>query len=576
MARATLWSFGGKYFALMSSTTEKIKEKLSIVDVVGSYIPIEKSGANLKARCPFHNEKTPSFYISPDRGSYYCFGCGAKGDIFSFVQDFESIDFVGALKMLAERAGVPLDEFKKTEKNETSEILEALEEACIYFQNNLKEETEALLYLKNRGLLIQSVNSWRVGFAKSDWRTLKNYLKSRGLSEEILEKAGLIKKAEGKESYDRFRGRIMFPIFDSSGRVIGFSGRILKSDNPDEAKYLNSPETLVFEKSKLLYGYNFAKKVIRERSTAVLVEGQMDLLMSHQAGVLNTVASSGTAFTEEQAEILKRGADTLVIAYDADKAGQNASLRAWQIALKTGLVVKVAELPEGSDPADEIKKDSEAYKKKIESAPDVVSYFVGIMKSKDQKEKDLILKEKILPLAKSIRSPIDRSRTLEKISFASGVPTKALEEELDLVLELDTSEKDNDFKIKVEKFGTLRKVRLMRFFLETKKNDFKDEFEEVFFDLLPAEKYLKVINPEEYSFESEMYYADSKDIKSVANELLYLLEEEVLKKELEQTMERIRILEKGTSQKEAEDELLKCQEISKKLSNLRKKYSYNL
>lgn len=571
---ALLW--WGKCFALMSSTTEKIKEKLSIVDIVGSYIPIEKSGANLKARCPFHNEKTPSFYISPDRGSYYCFGCGAKGDIFSFVQEFESIDFVGALKMLAERAGVPLDEFKKTEKSENSGILEALEEACVYFQNNLKTETEALLYLKNRGLLIQTVNTWRVGFSKNDWRTLKQYLKGKGFSEEILEKAGLIKKAEGKESYDRFRGRIMFPIFDSAGRVIGFSGRILKSENPDEAKYLNSPETPVFEKSKLLYGYNFAKKAIREAGFVVLVEGQMDLLMSHQAGVLNTVASSGTAFTEDQAEILKRGADTLVIAYDADKAGQNASLRAWQIALKNGLMVKVAELPEGSDPADEVKKDAENWKKKIEIAPDVISYFVGIMKGKEIKEKDLILKEKVLPLVKSVKSSIDRSRIIDKISFEAGVSTQALLEELDTISEIDTEEKQDDLKKREDKFGALRKARLMRFYLESKKSPFKDEFEKLFFELLPEEQNFKVENEEEFHFESEMYYADSKDIETVAKELLYLLEEEILKKELEKTMERIRILEKGTSQEEAQVELLKCQEISKKLSGLRKKYSYNL
>ena len=275
----------------MNSPVAKIKERLSIEEVVSSYIKLKKAGANLKAKCPFHNEKTPSFFVSVDRGSYYCFGCGASGDIFTFVEEFEGLDFRGALKLLADRAGVELAAYTKEMKeaeNEKEKLYRAMEEATLYFCDNLTQNREVLNYLKTRGLNEKSIKDFRIGFALLDWRLLYFYLQKKGFSDIEMEKAGLVKKSE-KGFYDRFRGRIMFPISDSSGRVIAFSGRIFSaqggsaSGGVEQAKYLNSPETPIFSKHAVLYGIYKAKDSIRKNNFSILVEGQMDLILSHQA-----------------------------------------------------------------------------------------------------------------------------------------------------------------------------------------------------------------------------------------------------------------------------------------------------
>ncbi len=426
----------------MSTTVQKIKERLGIIDVIGSYIDIEKSGSNFKAKCPFHHEKTPSFYISPERQSYYCFGCGVKGDIFTFVQEFEGVDFVASLKMLADRAGVEIEKFEKNGVKTERELYEVLEDATKFFQNNLKNNNEALLYIKKRNLSIESLRTWRLGLALDDWRSLKEYLSSLGYSHKEMLDAGLIKENEKGESYDRFRDRIMFPIFDTAGRVIAFSGRIIHPSE-SEAKYLNSPDTVLFDKSKTLYGYNIAKSAIRINQSVVLVEGQMDLLMSHQAGQTNTVASSGTSLTSEHLAMLRRLTDTLVIAYDADNAGRSATVRAWKLALKEGFVVKVAFLPQGLDPADAVSKDPNIWIYAVKNAQNIIDYFIENMKGEgDRTQADKTLKEKVLPLIKSVQSAIDRSRFLQKVSFVSGISEAALVEELNSIKDEDVSPRD--------------------------------------------------------------------------------------------------------------------------------------
>src|SRR3989344_9249259 len=235
----------------MNSPVAKIKERLSIEEVVSSYIKLDRAGINLKAKCPFHNEKTPSFFVSPDRGSYYCFGCGAGGDIFSFVEEFEGLDFKGALKLLADKAGIPLEHFNPKEESDKEKLYRVMEEAAKYFENNLLHNKEAQNYLKTRGLNEKSIKDFRIGFANLDWRLLYNYLVKKGFTDKEIEEAGLT-KASDKGFYDRFRGRVMFPIMDSGGRVIAFSGRIFIDDGKS-AKYLNSPETPVFNKSAVLY-----------------------------------------------------------------------------------------------------------------------------------------------------------------------------------------------------------------------------------------------------------------------------------------------------------------------------------
>src|SRR6185369_16545446 len=265
----------------MNSPVDKIKERLGIEEVVSSYIKLDRAGNNLKARCPFHNEKTPSFFISPDRGSYYCFGCGASGDIFTFVEEFEGLDFKGALKLLADRAGVPLEAFtpeRKEAESEKERLYRAMEEATKYFEDNLrnnsKESKEVLEYLTSRGVNEKSIKDFRVGFAILDWRKLYDHLRSKGFADADIERAGLAKKPEDKSKamYDRFRGRIMFPITDSSGRVVAFSGRIFVDDGKS-AKYLNSPETPIFSKHAVLFGIDKAKESIRKNNFSILVEG---------------------------------------------------------------------------------------------------------------------------------------------------------------------------------------------------------------------------------------------------------------------------------------------------------------
>jgi len=335
----------------MATQVEQIKEKLGIVDVVGQYIKLEKAGSNLKAKCPFHNEKTPSFFVSPARNSYYCFGCNAKGDIFSFVEQFEGVDFTGALKILGEKAGVQIVYERQDIRDEKSRLHSIMEDATLFFEENLNKQKKVLEYLKKRGLDDKTIKTWRVGYSPDSWSSLYEHLKGKFNTDEI-NKAGLIKKSEkGGDYYDRFRGRIMFPISDNSGRIIAFSGRIFK-DNENEAKYINSPETQLFSKSKILYGYDKAKFSIRKLNFSIVVEGQMDILLSHQALFTNTVALSGTALTEEQVGLLKRLSGNVVLAFDSDSAGVASSGKSAMLMLSLGMDVKVTHLKQGEDPSD--------------------------------------------------------------------------------------------------------------------------------------------------------------------------------------------------------------------------------
>lgn len=557
----------------MSATTEKIKERLSIVDVVGSYITLEKSGGNFKAKCPFHNEKSPSFFISPDRGTYYCFGCGEKGDIFSFVEKFEAIDFLGALKLLAERANVPLTFDSKEEKGKNQELFNVLEDACIFFQNQLKNSKEALIYLRDRGLSASMLNNWRIGFALPEWRELKKALLKK-YSENLLISAGLIKKADSGESYDRFRSRIMFPIFDSSGRVVAFSGRILNPKSTDEAKYINSPETAVFEKSKILFGLDRAKNAIREKGSVILVEGQMDLLLSHQAGFANTVASSGTAFTIFQANNLSRFTDSIVIAYDADKAGQNASLRVAKIALSEGMKIKAVLLPDGLDPADAIKKDPNIWVDALKNSKDIITFFIDSLQTKNEKEKDEIIKEIILPLIKSIKSPIDQSKKIQELSYKTEISESDLRKEIEKINTFDVdSVKESDVVIsKKMSFSYDKKVYLMSIFLENTNNSLSKWFNEEMFrinkDILDEFGDQK----QDLLFEAEMHFGNSPNLEQNAREILLLFEEERLKGDLSKSMVKLKKYEIDKNEEGIRVELGICQEISKKLSDIKLKY----
>ncbi len=430
----------------MSSHVEQIKERLSIADVAGSYIKLEKSGGNFKARCPFHNEKTPSFYISPARNSYYCFGCGAKGDIFSFVQEFEGLDFMGALKILAQRAGVELTKERPEARSERDRLFRCMESAAIFFQKTLYENADGkykavVEYLLKRGLTKETIKEWRIGFAPAEWRSVSTYLKGKGFTETDMEKAGLIKRKERDDEssqasiegnfYDRFRGRIMFPLFDSSARVIAFSGRIFEDDGKS-AKYLNSPETELFHKSEVLYGFHKAKQTIREKDAAVLVEGQVDLIMAHQVGTGNAVAVSGTALTETHLDRVRKLAKTLILSFDPDGAGVKAAFRSAEMALGMGLEVKVAQLPTDDDPADLIKENPEAWKKALENAVHIIEFatdhVVATVPDMRQRSKEILTK--VLPFVARLESTMEKSHFIALIHKKSQVKEEAIWQDL--------------------------------------------------------------------------------------------------------------------------------------------------
>ncbi|HWO07065.1 MAG TPA: DNA primase [Candidatus Paceibacterota bacterium] len=436
----------------MADTVQQIKDRLSIVDVVGQYCKLQRAGQNYRALCPFHAERTPSFIVSPDRGTYHCFGCGAHGDIFSFIEAIEGVDFKGAMKMLAERAGVPLVFSGREKREDTDRLFEAMETAALFYQSKLTDEAKK--YLKERGLREETIRAFRLGWASDAWSDASDHLRRKKFTNKEIVDAGLAKKpastrdlsrqgeavADGSSTRgggekasltDKFRNRIMFPIFDTAGRVVAFSGRTFgEKAHPDAPKYLNSPETALYHKSRILYGFDRAKQSIRKHNFAVLVEGQMDLVMSHQAGWSNTVAVSGTAFTPEHAALLKRMSENLVIALDPDEAGFKAASRAARAALQQGMNVKVAQLPKGLDPADLIVKEgAEAWRAAIRGAKDIITFLLDVLqenaKTADQFRRSV--ESIVLPFLADVQSPIAREQYQKEIAKRLGVSESAVE-----------------------------------------------------------------------------------------------------------------------------------------------------
>ena len=431
----------------MSDQVQQIKERVNIVDVIGQYVKLTKAGKNFKGLSPFGNEKTPSFFVSPDKGMYYDFSSGQGGDVFSFVQKMEGVDFKGALQMLAERAGIVLHVENKQSRDERETIYTILEEATQFFETKLSENSPARTYLQTRGLEEVTMRSFRLGFALEDWQTLLTHLTKKGFHEREIERAGLIKKGERGGYYDRFRSRIMFPIMDSAGRVVAFSGRIFGEAAKDDknAKYLNSPETPLFDKSRILFGYNKAKQFIRKYDFSILVEGQMDLVMSHQAGYTNTVASSGTSLTTDHLQLLDRLSKKLVMAYDADTAGVASSGRAASLALRRGMDAKVARVPVGKDPADCILENVNLWKEAIRDSKHVVDFYLDIAlregreKKWDQRQLVLHARDTVLPYIQKVLSATDKAQFVHNYANVLGINEDAVWDEL-RVLDTQTPE----------------------------------------------------------------------------------------------------------------------------------------
>jgi DNA primase len=359
------------------SLLEQIRSANDIVDVIGAYLPLKRAGANWVALCPFHREKSPSFNVNPHRQIFHCFGCHKGGDVFRFIQDYENVGFLEAVKRLAERARIPLELSQSTGAEGVRHLKEVLldihEQLARRWQGALLQEAGGQVardYLASRQVSDEAVRQFRLGYAPAAWDDTVNWARGRKYPLDEVEKAGLIVRREQSEQYyDRFRGRLMFPICDEQGRVIAFSGRLLQAD-AKAAKYVNSPETPIFTKGRVFYGLNHSRRALLESGAAVVCEGQLDLIATYMAGVRNVVAPQGTAFTVEQARILRRYAGEAILCFDADEAGQNAAVRSFESLLESGMAVRVAILPAPHDPDSYIKANgAEAFRRLIDQAP---------------------------------------------------------------------------------------------------------------------------------------------------------------------------------------------------------------
>src|SRR5260221_6962600 len=367
------------------ATLEHVRSASDIVDVIGPYLPLKRTGANFVALCPFHKEKTPSFNVNPHKQIFHCFGCHKGGDVFTFVKEYESIDFPEAVRRLADRAKIPLEYEKTGAQQETRHLKETLlqihEQIAQRWQGALANEASGQIardYLAKRGVSAEAVKVFRLGYAPELWDDCVNWSKGKGHEPGMVEKAGLILRKEGSEGYyDRFRGRLMFPICDEQGRVIGFSGRILSGDEKS-AKYVNSPETPIFTKSKVFFGLDKTKRALLDAGSAIVCEGQLDLIACFMAGVQNIVAPQGTALTADHARILKRYVEEVILCFDSDDAGQNAAVRSLDSLLASGLAIRVAVVPAPHDPDSFIKASGgAAFQELIAKAEGFFDYYLN-------------------------------------------------------------------------------------------------------------------------------------------------------------------------------------------------------
>lgn len=425
--------------------TQLIKDKIDIVALIQEYVPLKKAGVNWKAPCPFHQEKSPSFMVHPEKQIWHCFGCGKGGDIFSFIEEMEGLEFIEALKLLAQRAGVKVDTYQsEVSGSQRNRLYEINAKAAYFFHRLLLDmpvSKSAREYLERRQLKPETLIEWQIGYIPEQWDLLTKYLLKKGCGIDDLTASGLTVKRDGADAttgrgfYDRFRGRIMFPIGDVHGNIVGFTGRILVEKENSGGKYVNTPQTLVYDKSRALYGIQKAKIEIKNKDQAILVEGQMDVIACHQAGMRNVVAASGTALTKDQIKILKRYTNNIAMAFDADNAGENAGKRGIEVALEEGMGIKVIQIPKGfAKDADEcIKKDRAVWFKAVEEAKGVMEWYISTtlarydISNPTQKQKAA---EILIAEVARIPHAVERDHWLQQVASEIRVDTSVLKEEL--------------------------------------------------------------------------------------------------------------------------------------------------
>lgn len=611
---------------------EEIKQRLDIVNVISEYVKLQKSGANYRALCPFHKEKTPSFFVSPSKQIFKCFGCGKGGNIFDFIMEIEGVEFGDALKILAQKAGIDLKPYRKELakfKTEKALIYEICELATRFFQKQLRETKtgqEVIDYLLKRGISKESIEKWRLGWAPDNWRGLSNFLISKGYKREDIVKAGLAIAKDVRENsiesdnsqniisgslqdiYDRFRGRIIFPIFDLNSQVVGFGGRIFKQNKDEEtAKYINTPNTILYDKSRILYGLNFAKVDIKRKDFCILVEGYTDVILSHQAGFENTVAASGTSLTQFQLNTLKRYTNNLYTAFDMDIGGDSATQRGILLAQSNDFSVKVVIMPQDKDPADVISENPKDWELAINSAKDVMEFyfenaFLKFDKTKVEGKREIA--KFLLPKLKAIKNEIIKSHWVQKLARELEVKEEAILEELknikleeipkeenfqDLTFEklgIESTEKDRKAILEERILGVILKFPEMIDYLDKDFQDFIspqsckildliskiEEKDKIFSDQFLKENNLDITNEKlgEYILQIEILFenAEPKEIKEEFLNSQKNLKRICFKEKMEEIVKEIQEKEKEGERENIENLAKKLDEISKKINQL--------
>ncbi len=596
---------------MTNPVVEEIKSRISIVDFIGQYLRLAKAGANWKALCPFHHEKTPSFMVNEEKQIFHCFGCGKSGDIFSFLMEMEALDFKEALKILADKAGVQLTQYKPEITDSKNKVLEILELSTKFYETQLWKgagKEKILGYLRERGIKDNAIKEFRLGYAPPGWRNLLKFLVDQGYKIEDIAKTGLLVEKEAgslaEKYYDRFRDRIIFPISDIIGKIIGFSARVAPGGDESQAKYVNTPETIVYHKSRVLYGIDKAKKEIKDKDQVVLVEGNMDVIASSQAGIKNVVAISGTALTPEQLEILKRYTQNLKIFFDMDAAGEAAIRRSAEIAFPKSLNVCIISPEEGKDAAEIVQKDPKILLDAVEKAIPAMEYFLAKIFSRYDKER-VADKKKIaadaLDLIKSIGNEIERSHWTKKLANELGVEDKIL---ADALRKIQLENKVTGTKrspeepeiISEERAGVIRKkiIGLMLAYPNVWKevlNNYGEKsflLEDNLFQILFGNgpeadfeigKLLVIIKDEplkelfrELAFKNKYQFDEKTGVeefdpdkaRELAGHYIYELKKEIKKKKMEDILKDIKKAEAGGDRKELQFLMEEFNKLSKK------------
>ncbi|NOQ67998.1 DNA primase [Patescibacteria group bacterium] len=441
---------------MLNSQVDEIKSRLSVEEVISGYLQLQRAGRNWKAKCPFHNEKTPSFTVSPERQMWYCFGCNEGGDIFTFVMKMEGLEFRDALKLLADKAGVRLENRSYDNSGGKSKALEILDISRKFYQECLKIKTgkKAFDYLSDRGLSKNTIEKFQLGYAPDSWDLLSKFLKKKGYKENDIFSAGMTVKKDKGGYYDRFRGRIMFPINNVSGQTIGFSSRVMPGADESHAKYINTPETVIYNKSRVLYGLDRSKVEIRKKDLCIMVEGNMDVIASFQAEIENVAATSGTALTADQLKIIKRYTDNIAFSFDMDSAGIKAAGRGIELALQEGMSVSVITIPEGKDPADCVKNNPDLWKKTVKNPRPIMEfYFESAFAKYDANEVEGKKKiaEELLHIISKISNKIEQNHYTKTLSEKLKVDEKAVLDSLNALKQDRSSFKNRTDENNLEK-----------------------------------------------------------------------------------------------------------------------------